>query len=187
MSQSDTYQNDVDPNAATLIDTRIEDFISMGQLVESTDWIQKNVCSQGKGFEMALAQLIGWANVTKRQTNMVPGKPDGIESIKLSGEFEAVSLITGQVTQAPHAFLPKKWAQLVEVAVSALDLERDPSARVKMILTVGVRATGKTIPYAWTVATRLPRSSPDLNELRAIAAGAPAPRLLAGHGRTIDA
>lgn len=187
MSESNDYQNQVDPNYATLIDTRIEDFISMGQLVESPDWIMKNVCSHGRGYELPLAQLIGWANKTSRQTNMVPGKSDGIESIKLTGEFESISQITGQVTQAPHAFLPRKWAQLAESAVLALDLEADPSARVKMILTVGVRATGKAIPYSWTVSTRLPRSSPDLAELRTIAMNLPKPALLAGGGRIIDA
>lgn len=174
-----------DPNNVELIDTRIEDFISMGQLVESSDWIMQNVCSKGRGFSIELAQLIGWANATSRQTNMVPGKPDGIESIKLSGQFEARSSITGLVTQAPHAYLPKKWATLAETAVLGLDLAADPTARIKMILTVGVRATGKAIPYSWTVSTRLPVSSPDLNELRQIAMALPTPQRLSAP--TIDA
>ena len=183
---SETHNRpDFDTSETVLIDTRIEDFISMGQLVESPDWILKNVCALGKGTQKPLAQLYGWCNHTSRQLNSVPGNPQPVESIKLSGEFEATSLIDGTVTQAPHAFLPKKWAQLVETAVAALDLEHDPSARVKMILTVGVRATGKGIPYAWTVSTRLPRHTPDLVELRQLAMGLPAPRRL--EGVTIDA
>lgn len=188
MSQSHADTDFDNVETVQLVNTKVEDFISMGQLVESVQWINQHVVSKGAGFEMPIAKLYGWANVTSRQLNSVPGKPEGVESIKLSGEFEATSLITGEVVQAPHAYLPKKWAQLVEVAVKELDLANDPSAKVKMLLTVGVRATGKTIPYSWTVRTALPRSSPDLTDLRQLALGLNAPKRLAGgSGLTIEA
>jgi hypothetical protein len=191
-TQAHLYEADaeVDGDPVMTAGTEIVDFVSMGTLVPSVQWIMENVVAKGKGFQHSIARMIGRCNKTERQQNIIPGKTDGPAlSIKLSGRFEIHSLIDGQVTQAQAAYLPLKWAKMVEDACNTFDLEKDPDACVEMVLSLGVRATGKGIPYTWTVHTHLKgREDPGMDRLRQLAFGGPKPRLLShGEGTIIDA
>lgn len=187
--------SDVEPKRAS-VEFKIENFISMQSLVPSVEWIKANVVLKGKGYEQKLAKLIGWCNKTSRNINTINNNP--VQSVKLIGSFEAYSLIEESIAfKAPEVFLPMKWAELVEKAVAEFETHPetgepiDPSAKVQMSLTLGVRATGKSIDYAWTVSTALEDTRPDrdLERLRAIAGVGPKPiqRLEHGAGVTIDA
>lgn len=137
---------------ADVIDSRVESFISMSMLVQNSQWIIENVCAKGAGTQLKLAVLAGVASEHSTQTNEHKGAK--LESIKLTGDFEATIESTGEVITAEAAYLPKMWAAKV---ARALDVAKkdDPNATAQMVLSIGVRATGKTPPYAWTVNTHI--------------------------------
>jgi hypothetical protein len=174
-----------------LVDQRVEDFIAMGLLVPNVDWIMREVCSKGAGYQVKIALLRGYATKATRQNNTKPGQTPMPDSVKLEGAFEAVSEITGEVISSNAAYLPKKWAYKAFDAVQQLPSD-DPQAKVKMVLTLGVKATGKAIPYTWTVNTHLPDDGdPVMHELRLLTGGGlaalSAPHTPPGTPRTIDA
>lgn len=155
-----------------IVEIEQREFIAMGQLVPSVDWINQHVVAKGKGTRVALARLIGIASKAQVQKNQHQGKE--LDSIRIDGHFKLTMLETGQMMQAPTAFLPKAWSKQVFALLDGAD----PSTRVKMILALGVEATGKTIPYRWTVSMFRPAHDEvgPLAELETIAERIPSPR-----------
>ena len=138
-----------------------EDFISMANCVPSPDWINQNVVAKGQGFKLPLARLVGSARLSRRKTNEVKGQQ--LESVALEGSFMLTSFVTGEVTRAPVAYLPKMWARQVEALLE--DIKDDPNTKVRMDLTLGIQATGKTIPYRWTVTQHVALNELENDEL----------------------
>ena len=138
-----------------------EDFISMSSCVPSPDWINKNVVANGQGFKMPLARLVGSCRQSSKKQNEVKGQM--LESIALEGSFMLTSFVTGEVTRAPVAYLPKMWSRQVEALL--VDIKDDPGAKVRMDLTLGIQATGKTIPYRWTVTQHVALNELENDEL----------------------
>lgn len=153
-----------------LVSQNVLDYIGMSQLLPDADWIDREVVAHGPGTHKKLALFRGRAWDSSRQQHMFGGQIS--ESVKLIGEFEAESEITGEVFTAGAAYLPPKWAKLAEDAIKALprDASGDvvPGASVTMLLTLGCRSTGKPVPkYSWTVATHIDReASPEMQRLR---------------------
>lgn len=155
-----------------LVDHEVADFISTSVMVPSVDWIMREVVSKGKGTEVELARLVGIATDTAVKTNSVQGQD--IPSIQLIGDFEVEVFSTGRTIRAPAAYLPPKWGKQVKALLDGL--ADDPGKQASMILTLGVRATGKGIPYTWTVRTHIRQPNSKLDALKA----AILPRLVSG-------
>lgn len=156
------HQASFDDTQTTVVNERVEDFIATSQMIPSVDWIMKNVVAKGPGTRVALARLIGVATDATVQQNNVKGQM--IDSIKLIGEFELTVFETGEVVIAGAAYLPKKWGTQVKMALDAAG--DDKGKRAEMLLTLGVQATGKSIPYSWTVNTHIGRANSMLTGLK---------------------
>ncbi len=169
-SETEAASTVFDGAETQLIETQIWDFISMGQLVPSVDWITVNVCAKGKGTRQKVAELIG--RCTDAMTTTTEHKGQMLESIKLDGEFEVFVLHDESTAKAPVAYLPKAWGRQVKQAIDSMrdpDGKLSPGANVQMILSLGVEATGKTIPYRWTVSLYTPaneRPKDNLSQMR---------------------
>lgn len=138
------------------------------------EWVLQNVVAKGKGTAVKVGRVYGVATEVKKRTNEVNGKP--VESIAVIGTFEGVRLDTGETTNATTVYFPMAYAEqvaatLVDPAVTMLQIDVD----------IGVEATGKAIPYEWTVTAFLSeREASVLTMLRnrrqaRLAAPAPAP------------
>lgn len=164
----------------TSVSTHILDFISAASLAPSLDWIT-DIENQPAGTHVLFAKLIGVAtDASIKETSYGP-------SVRLDGEFEAESLVTGECFASKTAYLPKKWGNLVYEALAAIPAD-DPNRKANMVITLGCRSTGKPIRHAWTVQTQLERRvSPTMQRLREAAQGIAAPRRLKTEPTTIDA
>lgn len=172
-----TANQDLFTGAETeLVSQNISEFISAGQLVPSRDWITSEIASKPAGTHRVIALLRGRAtdhSLTKTQFG---------EMVRLDGEFEAESHVTGELTVAPTAYLPRTWARLCAQAIDQLPRDADgkteAGASVQMLLTIGCRSTGKAIPYAWTVQTHMDRgASPEMVKLRQLSQSATISRI----------
>jgi hypothetical protein len=108
-------------------------------------------------------QIIGTIFEVQVRTNELPDGSTS-ESLAAIGEFEAINFESGEVIEAPTAYLPKYYLETVKAA-----LERDAS--IKSILVganVVAVATGKAIPVAYELVNLVPRE-PDspMNRLKA--------------------
>ncbi len=112
----------------------------------SPDWIMQNCVVKGAGTKVQVARIIGKAMQAERKQNTYQDKT--LESIVLRGVFEGENLLTGEIISASEIYLPRAYAQ--QVAVMFMD---ETVKRVELDLDIGVRATGKTIPYEWTCTT----------------------------------
>jgi hypothetical protein len=101
------------------------------------------------------------------------GKATGLKAYKgtdstppgyaLTGVFEAVRNDTGEVVAGPRAFLPDPLHSMI---VERL-LSGDENTSVEFAATVGIRPTGRSIPYEYTVTPHVaPSQSDSLAHLR---------------------
>lgn len=155
---------EINTSQSSTIAIGVQDFISMGMFVPSIDWIHKHVCSQGAGFQRELARLVGIAWGTSRNKTMHGGQE--LESIRLDGKFQAEGFVTGELMAAPTAYLPPKWAKQVESILLDAKAAGSTDTKVEMDLTIGVRATGKAIPYTWTVTLHVGQDKLDADLMR---------------------
>ncbi len=125
------------------------------------EWIMKNIVSQGKGTHVSLGRVYGIAHATERRVNDIKGVPT--PSVSIIGRFEAENFSTGEFSAASTLYLPMGFAEQIEAV-----FKEDKDAVVKVDVDIGVEATGKTIPYEWTVTSYVEQAeSSELLALRA--------------------
>lgn len=164
---------------------RVSRAFAMKNFLPDPDWINKNVVANGRGSHVIVGRVYGLA--TKAEPRTVDWQGKVIQSVALHGAFQAESRLTGEVRSVNLLFLPMAFASQVE---AALRMEGSPS--VEMDVDIGLEATGKPIPYEWTVTSYLEgRAERALRQLRGRRQiGQPARRALPSNGvahRTIEA
>lgn len=127
--------------------TRIENFLSMRTFVEQEEALRIGL--QPKGSHVTIGLLAGYVTGFERRESNLPlkvGEKAPPPSIWLKGEFRATVLKTGEIKEARWCILPRAAGELVEEA-----LTEGGVTRALLDLEIGVQATGRTIPYAYTV------------------------------------
>jgi len=112
------------------------------------DWLLQNVASKPAGYHVTLGRIAGYAtNGEERESGLrlKPGEKAPPPSFWVKGAFESTALATGEVKTAPWLILPRSAGELLKGAFEA------GAERVLLDLEIGAQATGKTIPYRWTV------------------------------------
>lgn len=137
-------------DAAGLTDqgVRVQRVMTMNTFYPSIDWIMTEIVGKGVGTHVSVGRLYGKANATERQTNDYKGKQ--LQSVVVSGMFEAVTLSTGEITRCSRIYLPMSFAEQIEMALRA-----NPGALIDVDVDIGIEATGKSIPYTFTVTSYL--------------------------------
>jgi hypothetical protein len=139
-----------DPGDTLATDTsavpiQIENYIAPRLLIADPEWINKHVVAKGRGTEVYIARIFGVARMAEAKTKEYEGKT--LESVCLTGMFEAQNFTSGKVIRSRNLYLPNMYAKQVLASLS----DAGADSRAPLDLLLGVRATGKTIPYAWTV------------------------------------
>ena len=145
---------------------RIETFISPRTFV-TQEWCLQNVASKPRGTHVAIGRIAGYAVASERRDSAMPVKPGDKPmpaSVWIKGEFEAVVIETGELKSARWLILPRAAGELVEQAF------QDGAQRAYLDLELGVQATGRSIPYAYTVTAFGQRDSEARRMVRAIRA-----------------
>lgn len=123
----------------------------MPRMLADSQWILENIVVKGKGFKNpTLGRMFGVVTSHARKVNKLPDGRDA-ESIVLSGVFEVVNNVTGEITNAGQAYLPMAFAEQVEAAFKI----NPGTLAVEIDIDIGVEATGKAIPYEWMVTSHL--------------------------------
>lgn len=149
------------------VGTRIETFISPRTFIDK-DAILPLIAGKPRGFGVQLGRIAGYATSCERRENTAglkgqDGKPVP-PSVWIKGEFEATILATGELRSARFLILPRAAGELIEEAFSA------GAQRAFMDIELGLEATGRTIPYAYTVTAYGGRDSESRRAVRAIRA-----------------
>jgi hypothetical protein len=112
------------------------------------EWIMRNVVGKGRGTHVSVGRLYGKAARTERNVTKWSNKGEEklLTSVRIEGMFEAIALLTGEVTQCTAVYLPLAFAEQIEMAVAT-----NPGAIIDIDVDIGVEATGKGIPFEWTV------------------------------------
>lgn len=144
--------------------------IMLKQFIPHADWINRNVVAKGKGTHVLVGRIVGTASGAVRKTNTLPdGKQ--IASVVINGVFETESYLTGEIAEATSVYLPLAYAEKI-----ATLFESDPTIKiVEVDIDVGLEATGKTIPYEWTVTAF--REGAEMDVLKRIKAQRGRPKL----------
>jgi hypothetical protein len=128
-----------------------------GQIIETflsprdfgaLDWLLQNVASQPAGFHVVLGRIAGYAVTGEERESglkVKAGEKAPPPSFWVRGQFEGVALATGEVKTAPWLILPRSAGELLKGAFQA------GAERVLLDLEIGAQATGRSIPYRWTV------------------------------------
>lgn len=128
--------------------TRVRRAFMMKNFLPDPDWINKNVVAGGKGTHKKVGRIIGFAIGATKRINDIGGKPT--ESISLNGKFEVENYLSGEISQPSVIYTPMAFSEQVQVALLS-----DGVQLVQIDVDVGVEATGKTIPYEWTITSFL--------------------------------
>jgi hypothetical protein len=129
---------------------RVDQALAMRHLCPGSDaqsWAMSNVCLHGKGTHMKVGRVVGVAIAAEDKVNEVQGKQ--ISSILLTGQFRMQSDLTGEVRENAELYLPTGYAKQIKTALKM------GAESVEFDVSVGIEATGKSIPYAWTVISHL--------------------------------
>lgn len=171
-------------DTSELVNRQVETFVSPSNFVPNADWINMHIVAKGKGTKRVLGRIMGVCHKTETQTNMVKGQP--VESIKMTGEFEAFIDDTGEVIETSAAFLPRAWAEKIRFALTEAQ-KSDPTATARMLISLGIEATGNTIPYRWTIATHMPPvQSPAMAEMKRMVERAERSQLTLNYAKRIE-
>lgn len=108
------------------------------------DWINRNVVAKGKGTHVAVGRIYGIAREFRKNVNDVNGRQ--VESIAVSGSFEGVRFADGEILNGATVYFPMAYAERIAAALSMKG-----GGMVQVDCDVGVEATGKAIPYEWTI------------------------------------
>ena len=134
-----------------------------------------NVVGKGKGTHIAVGRVFGVAYEAETRTNKVSrgGAEQELTSIGLKGLFQAERL-DGQTQTFSLLFLPMAFAEQIAMALNLPDTKQ-----ADFDVDIGVIATGKTIPYEWTVTSYIEgRAERALRQMRGTRRiGQPAVRL----------
>jgi hypothetical protein len=134
--------NDQGTNPATGMKVRKAFMLRM--FLPDSNWIAREVVAKGKGTTVMLGRVFGICTSIERKMNTVGDKV--IPSISVRGIFQAENYHTGEVSESASVYLPSALAEKI-----ATMFDNDASLKTIEIDTdIGVEATGKTIPYAWT-------------------------------------
>lgn len=134
--------NDKGTNAATGLKVRKAFMLRM--FLPDANWIAREVVAKGKGTTVMLGRVFGICTGIERKMNTVGDKV--IPSISVRGIFQAENYNTGEMSESASVYLPSALAEKI-----ATMFESDEALKTIEIDTdIGVEATGKTIPYAWT-------------------------------------
>jgi hypothetical protein len=123
--------------------------VFMMKTMASADWIMANVVAKGKGTQASLGRLYGTVHKVDKKVGDIQGRPS--VNYPLSGVFESISALTGELAGYTTAYLPESFALQMYDAMQVegvLSLELD--------IDIGVEATGKSIPYEWMVTSFIP-------------------------------
>ena len=126
---------------------------------DAVDWIMRNVVAHGRGTHIVVGRVVGAAFRAEWRETEWQGKQ--LRSVLLTGEFRMVSTVTNLVRENSELWLPTGYAKAL-----AAKLALYPDAIAEFDVDIGIEATGRTIPYAWTVVSHLrQRSSERLERL----------------------
>ena len=144
-----TMEPDDVANAAPIdtIGTLIDTFISARDFA-TMEWCMANVAAQPAGYHVTVGRVAGYAtNGEERESGLKvrAGEKAPPPSFWVKGQFEATVLATGEVKTAPWLILPRSAGELLKGAF------QQGAERVLLDLEIGCQATGKAIPYRWTV------------------------------------
>lgn len=126
---------------------------------QAVDWIMRNVVGMGAGTHICVGRVVGRAIRGEWKENEWQGKV--LKSVLLTGEFRMESALTSLVQEHSDLWLPVGYARRVEA-----QLALEPGSVAMFDVDIGLQATGRNIPYAWTVISHLrQRSSSALERL----------------------
>lgn len=140
----------------------IESFIRPAMFFPDPQWVEREVIAHGAGSARYLARIFGVVH----ETTVKPKETEGRawDSYRLDGLFEAEDLIRQQVVRARTLYIPALYAKQVHNGLAGAGA----GATAPVDFVVGVRATGKTIRYAWTITTLIDDGSyRELDRMRA--------------------
>lgn len=153
-----TNQTDAENGDAEIVQDakgfQVRKAFAMKQFLPHPNWINQNIVAHGQGTRATLGRVFGIATATERKrTTMNDGTVS--ESIYVKGSFEAESYIDGTVSRSAGVFLPMAYAEQIELALMPSKNEKGEEVRTvfsaEIDCDIGLEATGKIIPYAWTV------------------------------------
>lgn len=127
-----------------------ESYLTARQFFPDPEWINRELLPKGKGTQAITGRFYGdaygWEETASTTLKNQDGSP--VLSIRVDGNFEGMSLLTGELQRARSIYLPKTYALRVR---DGLEARPDKSKSYPIQILVGVEATGKTIPYRYGV------------------------------------
>lgn len=121
--------------------------------IQAVDWIMRNIVAHGAGTHICVGRAAGKAIRAEFRENEWQGKQ--LRSVLLTGMFRMESATTGQVFENAEIYLPNAYAKQVYVALEMA------GTLITFDVDIGIEATGRTIPYRWTVISRHRWRRPD--------------------------
>lgn len=128
---------------------RLENYVSPRTFVDVKD-IVPLLAAVPVGQPVGIGHIAGFVTSYERRESSLPVKPGEKvppASIWLRGVFDATSYQTGEITRATWAILPRVMGELIAEAMD------NNEGEAVLDIELGVAATGKTIPYRYTVTT----------------------------------
>jgi hypothetical protein len=155
--------------------TRVTRAFAMKNFVPSQDWIMQNVVSKGKGHHELVGRVYG--TIYRAESREVTWQDKKIASVALYGVVQAQPKDeTRNPVMVNMLFMPMAFAEQIQLALNA------GAEKVEIDVDIGLEATGKTIPYEWTVTSYLEgyaeRALRRIRQSRQIGRAAPAARQL---------
>jgi hypothetical protein len=153
---SNKGKKEVAPEDQVTVDPEVKDEVNPGtgmkirkafmlrMFLPDANWIAREVTAKGKGTTVMLGRVFGICTGFERKMNTVGDKV--IPSISIRGNFQAENYFTGEVSESASVYLP---GALAEKLVTMFEGDENLKT-IEIDTDIGVEATGKTIPYAWT-------------------------------------
>lgn len=131
------------------IAVRVQSAITMHSFEPEHLWAAKITTGQPRGFYVSLGRLRGTVTATEDYQAMFGGKI--LSGIGLKGQFWGLAILRDNaVLQAGTLFLSNVFSSQIKAALATVQ-RHDPAGAIRIDVDVGVEATGKTVPYAWTI------------------------------------
>lgn len=113
--------------------------------------------------EAAGGTIIGRIFEVKEKQGELPNGETNISLVAI-GEFECVKYETGEIFEAPAAYLPGYY---LESAKAALEKMVDGNAAIELAAEILCVATGKSVPFAYEIRNLIPReANSPMNKLK---------------------
>lgn len=143
------------------IGRRIDALISPRSFV-AMEQAQQLIAGKPRGWNMPIGRIIGFATRGERRDSKAPVKPGEAPlppSFFIQGTFECTSLLDGTIRTAPWLILPRAAGDMLEAGFQG------GADRVLLDIELGLEATGRAIPYTYTVTAYGTRETPDQKAL----------------------